>query len=44
MPDTRTQEPQLPTCHRCCSTTGPWAPTGDRYPSGTQVLACRTCR
>lgn len=33
-------EPDMPTCTHCRQQTGPWQPTGDRYPSGAQVLEC----
>jgi len=38
-------EPDLPECHLCGNQAGPWVPTGDRWPSGAQKLACATdCR
>lgn len=33
-------EPDLPECHVCGNQAGPWVPTGDRWPSGAQKLAC----
>lgn len=33
-------EPDMPTCTHCGNQTGPWKPTGGRYPSGAQVLEC----
>jgi hypothetical protein len=39
-------EPQLPACHLCGSTTGPWLPDpeAERWPSGAQRLICsRRC-
>lgn len=39
-------EPQLPACHLCGSTAGPWLPDpeADRWPSGAQRLICsRRC-
>ncbi|GES27870.1 hypothetical protein AB0G60_02890 [Streptomyces angustmyceticus] len=33
-------EPALPRCATCGDERGPWRPTGERYPSGTQVLTC----
>jgi hypothetical protein len=30
----------LPTCHTCGSGSGPFTPTGDRYPNSAQVLVC----
>ncbi|MFE2812634.1 DUF6907 domain-containing protein [Streptomyces nigra] len=33
-------EPDLPECARCGNRRGPWKPTGERYPSGAQVLVC----
>lgn len=38
--DADATEPQMPTCVDCDSLTGPWRPTGDRWPSGAQKLTC----
>lgn len=36
-------EPELPECHLCGNSRGPWVPepSGDRWPSGAQKFVCR---
>jgi hypothetical protein len=36
-------EPELPECHLCGDSRGPWVPepSGDRWPSGAQKLVCQ---
>jgi hypothetical protein len=36
------RESLMPVCAICGERRGPWRPSGERYPSGAQVLVCST--